>query len=71
VLVSAVKPGSPAEQAGVQRGDVLLRIGASRLMGLEDLATALRSHRAGDAVEVVWRRGGETRTAQVTLGERR
>ena len=70
VLVSAVKPGSPAEQAGVQRGDVLLQIGATRLMGLEDLATALRSHRAGDAVEVVWTRAGETRRAQVTLGER-
>lgn len=71
VAVSAVKPGSPAEQAGLARGDVLLRIGATRLLGLEDLAAALRSHRAGDAVEVVWTRGGETRRAQVTLGERR
>ncbi|GEJ59380.1 M28 family peptidase [Anaeromyxobacter diazotrophicus] len=71
VAVSAVKPGSPAEQAGVRRGDVLLQIGATRLMGLEDLAAALRSHRAGDVVEVVWVQGGATRRAQVTLGERR
>lgn len=71
VLVAAVKPGSPAEQAGIRRGDVLLQIGSTRLMGLEDLASALRSHRAGDAPEVVWRRGDATRRARVTLGERR
>ena len=70
VLVSAVKPGSPAEQAGVRRGDVLLRIGATQLRALPDLAYVLRSHRAGDVVEVVWLRGAETLRAQVTLGER-
>ena len=71
VLVSAVKPGSPAEQAGVRRGDVLLRIGPTQLRALPDLAYVLRSHRAGDVVEVVWLRGAETLRAQVTLGERR
>ncbi len=71
VLVSAVKPGSPAELAGVRRGDVLLRIGATQVRALPDLAYVLRSHRAGDVVEVVWLRGAETLRAQVTLGERK
>jgi hypothetical protein len=71
VLVSTVRPGSPAEQAGVRRGDVLLRIGATQLRALPDLAYVLRSHRAGDVVEVVWLRGSETLSAPVTLGERR
>ncbi|HEX7490022.1 MAG TPA: PDZ domain-containing protein, partial [Anaeromyxobacteraceae bacterium] len=71
VLVSAVKPGSPADQAGVRRGDVLLRIGATQLKALPDLAYVLRAHRAGDVVELVWLRGAETLRAQVTLGERK
>ena len=71
VLVSAVRPGSPAEKAGMRGGDVILQIGAARIVGLQDLAYALRSHRAGDDVEVVWQRGAERHRAQVTLGERR
>lgn len=71
VLVSAVRPGSPAAQAGIRSGDVLLRIGAAAIGNLQDLAYALRSHRAGDVVEVVWQRAAETLRAPVTLGERK
>jgi S1-C subfamily serine protease len=71
VLLSAVRPGSPAEKAGLRSGDVLLEIGGARLGSLQDLTYALRSHRAGDAVDVVWRRGADTLRAVVTLGERK
>jgi peptidase M28-like protein/PDZ domain-containing protein/PA domain-containing protein len=71
VLVSAVKPGSPAEAAGMRGGDVIVKVGASQIVALQDLTYALRAHRAGDVVEVVWRRGAETLRAQVTLGERK
>jgi hypothetical protein len=71
VLVSAVRAGSPAEKAGMKAGDVLLQVGATRLVALPDLAYALRSHRPGDVVEVVWRRGGQETRAQVTLAERK
>jgi len=71
VLLSAVRPGSPAEASGLRAGDVLLQVGATRIVALPDLAFALRSHRPGDVVEVVWRRGAvETRT-RVTLAERK
>jgi predicted O-methyltransferase YrrM len=49
----------------------IVEFGTSFGISTQDLAAALRAHRAGDAVEVVWTRGGETRRAQVTLGERR
>ncbi len=71
VLLTGVRPGSPAERAGIGAGDVLLRVGATKLLNLQDLAFALRSHRPGDEVEVEWQRGGETRTARVTLEERK
>jgi len=71
VLLTGVRPGSPAERAGIAGGDVLLRIGATRVLNLQDLAYALRSHRPGDEVLVEWERAGERRTAPVRLEERR
>jgi S1-C subfamily serine protease len=71
VALTGVRPGSPAEQVGLAAGDVLLRLGASKIRNLQDLAFALRSHRPGDEVEVEWMRGAERRTAKVKLGERR
>jgi hypothetical protein len=71
VLVSGVRPGSPAEKAGLRGGDVILQLGAHKVMNLQDLTYALRAHRAGDEVELVYSRGGETLRSRATLGERR
>jgi hypothetical protein len=71
VLLTGVLPGSPAEKAGIAGGDVLLRVGATRLLSLQDLAYALRAHRPGDEVEVEWQRGGKSTVGKVTLQERR
>jgi S1-C subfamily serine protease len=70
VLLTGVRPGSPAERAGIGAGDVLVRIGNLKVLNLQDLAFALRSHRPGDEVEVEWQRGADRRTARVTLEER-
>ncbi|HEX9243222.1 MAG TPA: M20/M25/M40 family metallo-hydrolase, partial [Anaeromyxobacter sp.] len=43
VLLSGVRPGSPAEQAGLAGGDVLLRVGTTKILSLKDLAVALRA----------------------------
>jgi len=71
VLVSGVKPASPAEKAGLAGGDVLLRVGARKIVNLHDLVDALRAGRPGDVVEVEYEHAGERKTAKVTLEERR
>ncbi|HEY7726709.1 MAG TPA: M20/M25/M40 family metallo-hydrolase [Anaeromyxobacteraceae bacterium] len=71
VLLTGVRPGSPAEKGGLRGGDVILQVGRQRIGNLQDLTYALRAHRPGDAVEVVWARGAETMRARVTLAERR
>jgi hypothetical protein len=71
VALTGVRPGSPAERAGLAGGDVLLRLGATRLLSLPDLAHALRSHRPGEEVEIEWERGAERRTGTARLEERR
>jgi aminopeptidase YwaD len=71
VLLAGVRAGSPAERAGLTANDVLVRVATTRVMNLQDLAFALRSHRPGDMVEVEWVHGRDRRTATVKLEERR
>ena len=70
VTLTGVRPGSPAEQAGIQAGDVLVGMGEKEIQNLYDFTYALRAHKPGDEVEVRYRRGEETFAVNVTLGKR-
>ena len=67
-FVLDVVPGSAAEAAGIQPGDVIVALGSDRVRSSDDLLTAVREHRPGDRVEVTWNRGSQSRSATVTLG---
>lgn len=67
--VVEVVPDSPAEQAGLQKGDVITGV-ENRVIGDSlSLTAAIREHAAGSTVQVTYLRGGEERTVDVTLGE--
>jgi S1-C subfamily serine protease len=70
VRITGVRAGSPAEQAGLQAGDVITAIGEKHIGNLYDMTDALRSHQAGDTVVVVSRRDGVERRATTVLGKR-
>ncbi len=59
--------GSPAEQAGLRSGDVIVQLGESRIRSLEDFDSALRKHEAGDQVPVLVERDGQEHAFEVTL----
>ena len=69
--ITGVSKGSPAAQGGLQGGDVIIRLGESAITGLEDFDSALRKHKAGEAVPVVVKRGSAEKTLTVTLGDPR
>lgn len=69
--IQGVAPGSPAELAGIQGGDVIVRLGGSQIGGLDDFDLALRKFSAGQEVEVVVLRGGEEVTLRATLAKPR
>jgi hypothetical protein len=71
VMLTGVIPGSPAQKAGLASGDVVLRLGARKILNLEDLQYALTAHRPGDVVELEYARAGATTVVQVTLAERK
>lgn len=70
VLLSSVRPGAPADQAGIRGGDRIIEIDGTRIHNLHDMTFVLRDHRPGEVVEVVVVRGDETLTLRATLGRR-
>ncbi len=70
VQLAAVREGSPAEAAGLRRGDVIVGLGDVIVNDLYDLTYALRSHVAGDTVVVEYLRAGRRQRAEATLGVR-
>ncbi|MEH1100243.1 trypsin-like peptidase domain-containing protein [Micromonospora sp. CPCC 205561] len=68
-LVAAVTPGSAAEKAGLQRGDVISRFGDKVVNDSDDLVGAVQAGKVGDRVEVTYKRNGTEATATVTLSE--
>ncbi|MFQ5931362.1 MAG: M28 family peptidase, partial [Nitrospiraceae bacterium] len=71
VRLSGIRPGSPAEKAGLQGGDILVQMAGVRIKNLHDLVFVLRSKRAGDKVEVVFLRNGHEMRGTTTLERRR
>jgi S1-C subfamily serine protease len=69
VQVAGVVPGSPAEQAGLQPGDVLTAVDGRAVTSLAALRTALAPHHPGDTVTVAWTdQNGQNHTTRVRLG---
>ncbi len=65
--LNGVTKGSPAEKGGLKTGDIIIRLGESKIGNLEDFDSALRKHHGGDKVPVVVKRGKEEITAEITL----
>jgi aminopeptidase N len=70
VRLSGVNPGSPAEQAGLRGGDVLIAVNAQAVNTLREYAEVLRGLAPGDAVEIQYVRGGKRHTTGTNVVER-
>ena len=70
VLISEVQAEGPADKAGIQRGDILLRVAGTTVSSSSDVIDKVRGMSPGEIVVVtVWRNRRET-TVRVTLSER-
>lgn len=68
--VMSVLPGSPADNAGVKPGDVLVRLNDKPINKFKDLLDALGAGKPGDKVKLVLQRNGQTIETDATLGKR-
>ena len=70
VRVTALRPGGPAEQAGIQEGDVITKIGDEEIGDVSDYMEILSNLTIGKPVKVTVKRGTETKVFDVVVGER-
>ena len=71
VRLQAVRPGSPAELAGLRGGDVIVAFDGVAVANLEEFSALLFGARAGQRVEIDLLRDGKPVHATATLGQRR
>jgi len=69
-VVQDVTSGSPADDAGIRRGDVIVQIGDDQIKDTGDVATAVRKHHPDEKVTVTYVRGSDRKSADVTLTQR-
>lgn len=65
--INGVLPDSAAEDAGLIKGDVIVRIGDAKVNRFKDLQNAINQHAAGDEVEVKYRRGDNIESVKLKL----
>ncbi|MDX2178834.1 MAG: M28 family peptidase [Bryobacteraceae bacterium] len=71
VKFSDVRPGSPAEKAGLRAGDIMTEFDGKKIDNLYDFTYALRGKQPGDEVEVKFVRSGQPSAVRVKLEARR
>ncbi len=69
VLITGVTPGQPAEAAGLQRHDIVVKIDGSGPADSTTLRKKLAEKKPGDEVELVVVRGGDEQKVRIKLGE--
>ncbi len=68
-LVSQVVPGSAAEQAGIEAGDIVTQVNDEKIKSATELRNAIGLQRAGSKVKLELVRDGRTRNVTAILGE--
>jgi hypothetical protein len=68
LLLSDVRPDSPAQAAGLQRGDVIVQIGETEIASVQDYMVVLSEANPGDTAPMVVIRDGERVELEVTFG---
>lgn len=69
-VVDSVQPGTAADEAGLQAGDIIIAVDGEPLSSMSDLAVDIRNRDPGDRITLTIVRDGRRLAIPVTLGER-
>ena len=67
VLVNSVEKGGAAEKAGLQAGDVIVKVGDKSISSMTDLNAVKKNYKAGDTAKVVVNRSGKEVELSITF----
>ena len=65
--ISGAAPGSPADKAGLNAGDRIVKLGTNAITGLDDFELALRKFKPGEETEFTIIRAGQEIKVNVTF----
>jgi S1-C subfamily serine protease len=68
-MIMSVESGSPAEQAGLIQGDILVTLAGQALRQVDDLQSLLGSTPIGQPVPARVARGGDVQEISITIGQ--
>ncbi|MEJ8841346.1 PDZ domain-containing protein [Lacibacter sp. H375] len=68
-LVEEVQKETPAEKAGLQKGDIITKVGDKKIGSPSDLSEAVHAKKPNDEVEITYLRDGREKKAKAKLGE--
>lgn len=66
-FVAQVQPGSPAEDAGLQRGDIIEEVNRQKVESAQDLVNLVQSLKSGETAAMVVRRGENTQYVAIEI----
>lgn len=69
VLVAGVFQDSPADKAGLARGDIILSVDGTAVNTDSELRNVLSQHKTGDTLKLVVQHGDSQKTVSVTLAD--
>lgn len=70
VRIADLSDDSPAAKAGLQKGDVIIKLGDYKVTRLSDYSDALKNFKPGDVVELTFLREGKENKTKIELIER-
>jgi S1-C subfamily serine protease len=68
--LDGVVPESPAQQAGLKKSDIILRIDSVDIQGIRDMSTVLKSLQPGQQILITFMRDGATLKTKAMLKKR-
>jgi len=69
-LIASVMPGEPADKAGLRSGDIVIKVGDTKVEDASDLTRSIASYKPNSRVKVIVIRDGKEKAFTVKLGER-
>ncbi len=69
-VIAEISKGSPADKAGMKKGDVIVEFDKEQIKDMESLIVAVRSKDVGDKVKVVYVRNNKENEVKLTLAEK-
>ena len=69
VKIAEIFPNSPAEESGLQEGDIITRAGDKEVSGINSLLECMEHHAPGSGCDLTVVRSGQTKNVQLKLGD--